>query len=137
MEKFMFEQLKSKVAAGKEGALKIAGHGLSQSAVDALMPKVAPIFAMVCDLAPSVVADEAKYRSLIVEPAWIAASAMTGGLASAIPDLHQRFDFALIHARDELLVVDTTTERVTLVDGAMSRLPQVLLEGLKKPVSHP
>ena len=129
-------QLKNKVAAVKEGAMKSASHNLYQTTVDAMMPRVGPVFARVCDLAPSAIANEAKYRSQVVEPAWLAVAAVTGGLASAIPDLHRRFDSALFYARAELLVVDTATERVTLVDDAMSRLPHVLLEGMRRPVPH-
>ena len=132
----MFEQLKSKVAAAKEGAANAASHNLYQSTIDAMMPRVAPLFARVCDLAPSALADEAKYRALIVEPAWLAVAAVTGGLASVIPELHRRFDSALFYAREELVVADTGTDRVTLVDDAIGRLPLVLLEGMKRPLAH-
>lgn len=65
---------------------------------------------------------------------WLAVTGLTGGFSSLVPNLHERFSAALFHARAELLVVDASTNRVSLVDGALDRLPHVLVEGISKPL---
>jgi hypothetical protein len=105
-----------------------------QSLVDAVTPKITPIFEQARQLAPELVIDDASFCSRVVEPAWFAIVTMTGGVTSLIPNLHERFVAALLHARAELFVIDASARTVALVDNAAERLPQVLLEGLQKPV---
>jgi hypothetical protein len=130
----MFDRLKGRLDAIKDKADQTVSQGTYRPLVDAIIPKVTPIFEKACELAPGVVADDSQYRSYVVEPAWLAVTGLTGGVSSLIPNLHERFSAALFHARAELLVVDASTNRVSLVDGALDRLPHVLVEGISKPL---
>jgi len=111
-----------------------ANSAAYQSLVNEITPRVKPVFEKACELAPEFITDDTKYRSHVAEPAWLAVTGITGGVVSMIPNLHERFIAALIHARSTLLVVDSTTKKVSLVEGARDRLPHVLLEGLRKPI---
>jgi hypothetical protein len=127
----MFDRLK-----GLKGRVGDATSGAAyQALVDAITPKIAPVMEQVRQLAPEYVTDDAKYRSHVVEPAWLAIAGMTSGAASLIPNLHDSFVGALFHARAELIVVDAGSQKVSLAEGAMDRLPQVLLEGFRKPLA--
>jgi phage-related protein len=130
----MFDRLKGNLDALKLGVGDAASHKAYQSAVDAITPKIEPIFEQALQLAPGVIADDAKYRSHVIDPAWVAVAGLTSGLTSLIPHLRERFSAALVHARAELLVIDASANKVSWVDGARERLPQVLLEGFKKPL---
>ena len=121
----MFENLKAKALAKA-----------FQSLVEAVTPKITPIFEQARQLAPELVIDDASYCSRVVEPAWFAIVTMTGGATTLIPNLHERFVAALLHARTELLVIDASARTVALVDDAGERLPKVLLEGLQKPLEE-
>ena len=127
----MFDRLK-----GLKGRVGDATSGAAyQALVDAITPKIAPVMEQVRQLAPEYVTDDGKYRSHVVEPAWLAIASMTSGAASLIPNLHDSFVAALFHARAELIVVDAASQNVSLAEGAMDRLPQVLLEGFRKPLA--
>ena len=126
----MFDRLK-----GLKDRVGDATSGAAyQTLIDTITPKVAPILEQASQLAPEYITDDAKYRSYVVEPAWLAIAGMTSGATSLIPNLHDRFVASLFHARTELVVIDATTQKVSLVDGAKDRLPQVLLEGFRKPL---
>ena len=131
----MFGGLKGKLDALKASAGDAASQPIYQSAVDAIAPKVEPVFEKASHLAPAIIADDVKYRSHVIEPAWLAVGSATSGLASLIPNLHERFAAALLHARAELLVIDKAANTVSLVPDARERLPHVLLEGFKRPLA--
>lgn len=112
-----------------------ANSAAYQSLVNEITPKIKPVFEKACELAPDFIISDDKYRTHVAEPAWLAVTGITGGAVALIPNLHERFIAALLHARSELLVVDATANKVSLAEGARERLPQVLLEGLRKPLA--
>jgi hypothetical protein len=131
----MFGSLKGTIDGLKEGARKAGSDAVYRSAAEALAPKVAPILEKVGQMAPAVVANDEKYDAYVIEPAWLAVASVTGGITSLVPNLHERFAAALRHARTELLVIDVDNNRVSLAEGALERLPQVLVEGLSQPTT--
>ena len=72
--------------------------------------------------------------SIVVTPALVMVSAAGGGVTSLIPNFDARFAVAMLHLRDELVVVDETKNSVELAADYQKRLPEVLVAGFKKPV---
>ncbi len=110
---------------------KVAGNGALQKAADAIAPSLHEhLEKAVGELSPAMVQDDDSYRETVVSPALLVASGASGGVTSLIPGFKEKFNSAMIHLRDELLVCTETS--VALAEDVKERLPNVLMEGFKK-----
>lgn len=107
-----------------------AGGAAVQKVVDALSPKLMEQTDRLKDMEPDVVRDDESFTEKFSKPALVAVAAMSSGVTSLVPRFEERFSAAMLHIRDELLVLDG--ERVELVEGFKERLPDVMLTGFKQ-----
>lgn len=113
------------------GKLKEASGGAAmQRAVDAISPKLMEQTEKLKELDPAIVSDDESFTEKFSKPALLGVAAATGGVSALIPRFDDRFNAAMLHMRDELLVLDGG--RVEFVEGFKERLPDVMLAGLKK-----
>jgi hypothetical protein len=113
------------------GKLKEATGGAAmQKAVDAISPKLIEQTDRIKQLEPDIVRDDEAFTQKFSEPALVAMAAISGGITALIPRFKERFSSAMLHLRDELLVLDG--DSVEFVEGFKERLPAVFLAGLKK-----
>ena len=117
----MFNKLKS---AAAETALR--------SALATYSGKINEKVAEITRLKPGDVQDDEKFRSYVVTPALLAVEASSSGATSLIPDFRNRFTAAMLHLRNELVVVDEAAGTVSLVPDYQSRVSSVLIEGFKQ-----
>ena len=111
-------------------------NAVGESTLKAAADRVAPIIKEKLgelDLNPSEIADDEKYKTYVVGPMLLAVKAGTSGLTGLIADFDKRFLVAMLHLRDELLVIDPANKKVSLVPDYEARLPAALAEGLRKP----
>lgn len=110
---------------------KVTGSGALHKAADAIAPPLQEhLEKTVGELSPALVQDDDSYQKTVVSPALLVASGAAGGVTSLIPGFKDKFSSAMIHLRDELLIRTETS--VALVEDVKDRLPDVLVEGLKK-----
>lgn len=113
------------------GALKDKiGGGAIDSAIEKFAPALQEHMDKIKSLQPADVQDDEKFTTMIVKPMLMSISASSGGVTKLIPKFETRFTGAMMHVRDELIIVDGST--VKLAEGSMDKLPKVLLEGFKK-----
>ena len=113
------------------GKLKdMAGGAAAQKVVEHITPALQPHLDKIKDLNPDVVQDDDRYKQTIVTPALTAVAAGSGGVTAMLPKFSEKFTNAMLHLRDELIVVEGGAVR--LVDGFQQRLPAVLMAGIKK-----
>jgi hypothetical protein len=121
----MFGKLKNAVA---EGAIK--------SAIDSYADRVSLKLEEVTKLNASDVSDNQHYHTYVIAPALTAVIASAGGATKLIPNFEQRFAKALLHTRDQLVIVDTANNKVSLVQDYKSRISDVLIEGFRQDASN-
>ena len=114
----MFDKLKN--AAG-DLALK--------SAVEKYSHRIAEKLPELTTLKAADVRNDAVYHSRVVAPALTKVVAASNGATRMIPDFDQRFSRAMLHLRNQLVVIDASRDKVSLVPGYESRVSEVLLEG--------
>jgi hypothetical protein len=119
---FLFDKLKN-----------VVGDATIKKATDELGPVVAQKLQTVLHLNASEVADDAQFRSRFVDPTLLALKAASSGVIALIPHFDDRFTRAMLHLRNELIIIDPEKDTVRLVPDVANRLPKVLLEGLKVP----
>ena len=119
----MFDKLKSS-----------AGDAAIRKAIDKFAPTVNEKFAEITKLSCVDVKNDERFKKLVVTPALVMVSAASSGATSLIPNFDARFVVAMLHMRDELVVVDDTKNSVELAADYQKRLPDVLVAGFKKPV---
>lgn len=113
------------------GKLKSAiGDGAVQKAVDTIAPSLQPHLDKLTELSPDLVQNDDSYTQKFIDPTWLAISASSGGVLNMVPKAKEKFQKAMIHLRNELLIFDGNSVKVA--DDASSRLPTVLLEGFKQ-----
>jgi hypothetical protein len=117
----MFNKLKSAISDGPVSA-----------AVENFSSQVSEKLKEISSLSPSDVMDDARYKEYVITPALLAAQASSSGMTSLIPDFENRFAIAMLHLRDDLVVVDETAGTVGLVPDYQTRVRDVLTEGFKK-----
>lgn len=119
---------------GSIGALKDKAEGPAlQGAVAKLTPALAPHLEKLKALDPATVRDDALFKSRFITPTALALAAASGGVTSLIPGFNDRFARGMLHVRNELIVIDESSNNISLAADFTSRLPTVLLEGLKQP----
>jgi hypothetical protein len=113
------------------GKLKsLAGNGLVQKAVDTMAPSLSEHLEKVKSLDPAIIHDDEQFTSKVINPAYLAVSASTSGVASLVPKFKEKFHAAFLHLRDEIIHVEDG--KVSLAEGYQSKIGPALLEGLKK-----
>jgi aspartate 1-decarboxylase len=117
----MFDKLKGAVG---EGALK--------SAIETYGPRIGAKIAEITQLKAADVKDDARFTSYVVKPALATVIASSGGATKLISNFDQRFTVALLHLRDQLVVIDEANDSVGLVPDYQARVVDVLKEGFQK-----
>lgn len=117
----MFSKLKSAVS---DGPIK--------SVIEKVAPQLLVKLEEVSKLGASDIKNDEKFKSIVVAPALLAVQAASSGATRLIPNFDDRFGAALLHLRNELIVVDESNNQVTLAANFQSRLADVLVEGFKK-----
>jgi len=122
----MFNKLKGGIDAVK-GAMD---GGMMAQVINTITPHVQPHLDKVLDMNADAVQNDDEFKSTIVSPALVAVSAASSGSTSLIPRFEERFNIAMLHIRDELVVCEDG--KVSLANDSQSRLPSVLEESFKK-----
>jgi hypothetical protein len=78
----------------------------------------------------NVVNDDGSYLQKVVPPVRLAVESAASGATKLIPSFDQRFDLAMLHLRDELIV--SHENNLSLVDDFDEHLPDVLKSGFEK-----
>lgn len=123
----MFGGLKDKIGGG---VLDKLGDNAIDKAVEKFAPALKEHLDKIKSLKASDINDDAKFDSLIITPMLVSVSGASGGATKLIPNFDVRFKTAMLHVRDELIIVDGNN--VKLVEDAQARFPKVLIEGFKK-----
>lgn len=108
----------------------MASNSMIQKVVDQVSPLINEHIEKIKSLKSEQIYDNPFFDSMVSKPAWLAVSASLGGMTKLYPTLEQKFTLIMRHIRDELVRVNEGT--VTLVENFQSKLPTVILEGLKK-----
>lgn len=126
----MFDKLKGAM----ESAKNMATDGAIEKVVGQISPQLAPHLDTINKLAGSVIKDDAAYEKMVISPILLSICASTSGATSLIPQFEKRFTQAMFHLRNEIIKIDETSGKVSLIDEYRDRLPSVLIEGFKQPV---
>jgi hypothetical protein len=108
---------------------------LGDSATNTAIAKVTPLLKErleKLDLDPTIVADDEKFTTYVAKPALVAVNASAIGLTNLIPNFDVRFVAAMLHVRDEIMVIDHANKKVSLVPDYQEKLSGVLAEALNK-----
>ena len=106
------------------------GDGAVQKAIDKFAPEIENQLKKITDMNADDVRSDEKFKSKVVAPALIAASAASSGATKLIPKFDIKFTNALFNVRNEL--VNTDTDKISLVEGYEKQLPDVLMKGFKE-----
>jgi hypothetical protein len=116
----MFDKLKGAV-----------GEATINKAVNEFGPIVTEKLSTLLHLSPTEIEDDAQFKSHFIDPTLLALKAASSGAIALIPKFDDRFTRAMLHLRDELIVIEKGKDTVSLVPDVANRLPGVFLEGLK------
>ena len=83
-------------------------------------------------LKPTDILDDVKFSTMVISPMLLSFSASSGGATKLIPKFDERFRAAMLHVRNELVLVEN--DKVKLAENSQSLLPKTLIEGFKKNV---
>ena len=122
----MFGKLK---AAAQD---KLAGNGAIEKVVEKIRPEMQVQLEKVKSWSGADIQCNQTFTANFIGPALTAVSLASSGVTSLIPGFDGRFTTAMLHTRDELVNICGSTGAVALVSDFQDRLPQVLVEGLKK-----
>jgi hypothetical protein len=112
------------------GKLKnIASSGVLDKVVAQLSPELSQSLEQIKQYNVKDLQNDDNYGSLVAKPALIALTASAGGATKLIPGFDDKFMKMMLHLRNEL--IDLTGDFPKLQDDFQSKLPTVLLEGLK------
>lgn len=117
----MFDKLKG--AIGDSGI---------KNAVEKYSPQILEKLQGISKLNVADVKDDDRFKSIVIDPALFSIKAASSGATSLISNFDNRFSVALLHARNELVVVDEPNNKVSLASDCQARLVDVLIEGFKK-----
>jgi len=106
-----------------------AGDLALKSAVEKYGSRIAEKLPELTTLKAADVRDDAIYHSRVVAPALSKVVAASNGATRMIPDFDRRFARAMLHMRNQLVVIDVASDKVSLVRGYEARVNEVLLEG--------
>ncbi|HMK36038.1 MAG TPA: hypothetical protein VK463_13280 [Desulfomonilaceae bacterium] len=88
----------------------------------------------VLELAGNEIKCDETFINRFIKPTLGAMALATSGATRLILKFDQRFTMAMLHTRDELVIVPEDSDRVSLTEDFQERLPTVLLEGFKKEI---
>jgi hypothetical protein len=108
------------------------GESAIRAAIDSYSPRINEKLAQITSLPVAQVKDDARYHSAVIAPALAAVLASSSGATKMIPNFEQRFKRALLHVRDQLVIVDEANDKVSLVPDYRARVSDVLIEGFKQ-----
>ena len=108
------------------------GSGAIDKAVNKFAPSLSVHMNKIKELKPTDVLDNVKFNSMVISPMLLSISASSGGVTKLIPKFDQRFQSAMLHVRDELILIED--DKIKLAENSQTRLPTVLVEGFKKSV---
>jgi hypothetical protein len=112
------------------GKLKdMAGSAALDKALANLEPLLTEQLGRVQSFGADTLRDDARFREHIAQPAYLAVTAASHGIAKLIPEFEARFSQLMFRVRDDLVVVEENTVR--LVDDFKARLPQVVAKSFK------
>jgi len=114
----MFNKLKNAV-----------GDNAIRSAINTYADQISQKLEEVTMLTPIDVSNDEHYRNKVIAPALIVVVASASGATKLIPNFDQRFDRAMLHVRDQLIIVDTANNKISLAPDYKSRVGDVLVEG--------
>lgn len=106
------------------------GDGAVQKAINKFAPEIQAQLQKITQMKPADIQSDEKFSSLVVSPALLAISASSSGATKLIPSFDTKFSNALFNVRNELVKVET--DKVSLVEGFESQLPDVLMQGFKE-----
>lgn len=114
------------------GKLKeLAGNSAAQKVIDMIAPGLKDkLLSTLEDASPSAIANDDNFDSKVIEPVKLSIVAASGGVTKMLPGFDAKFKIAMLHLRDELLVLDG--EAVALVNDFDKKLPDVLKSGFDK-----
>ena len=106
-----------------------AGDLALKSALEKYSHRIAEKLPELTTLKAADVRNDARYHSGVVAPALAKVVTASNGATRLIPDFDQRFARAMLHLRNQLVVIDESRDKVSLVPGYEARVNDVLLEG--------
>ena len=114
------------------GKLKdIAGSGALQKLIDKVGPEIKlKLQECLATVDSGIISDDASYGQNVIGPVKLAVEASASGATKLVPHFDDKFDIAMLHLRDELIV--TQGAGVALVEDFDQRLPDVLKSGFEK-----
>lgn len=111
------------------GKLKeMAGSAATDKVVEKVLPFVNEHLSSCIKLGAPLLQQDESFTTKVIEPAYLATVASTGGMTSLIPQFKERFSHAFFVMRDELL--HFSGEGVELVAGFSEKLPATLKQAL-------
>lgn len=116
----------------KNLASKAVENGAADKAIDKLCPELKVHLEKLNAFKASELSCDGTFTDKFIKPAQIALAASTYGATKLIPRFDERFTVAMLHTRDEICLIDTETDKVSLTTDAMAKLPQILQDGFKK-----
>lgn len=117
----MFDKLKNAV-----------GDSAIRSAIEKYSQRITERLPEITKLNPADVRDDARFHTSVIAPALAKVVTASNGATRLVANFDQRFSTAMLHLRNELVVVDEASGKVSLVPGYESRVSDVLLEGFRK-----
>jgi hypothetical protein len=116
----MFEKFKNAVA---DNAIR--------SAIEKYSGRIAEKLPEITALKPHDVRDDSRFTAAVIAPALAKVVAASNGATRLVPDFDGRFSRAMLHLRNQLVVVDDSAGKVSLAPGYEARVSDVLIEGFK------
>lgn len=115
---FMFNKLK-----------ELASGAVVKNVVDKVTPLITEQLEKVKSLRPEQLFDDTAFHQYVTKPTWLVVTASLGGLNKLYPPFEEKFSGMMMHIRNE--IVQINDGKITFADGFRSKLPQIMMDGLK------
>ena len=107
----------------------------SNGALDKVIEKVSPTIKeklqeAIANIDSGIVSEDDRFTDKVITPIKLAVIASARGATQLVPGFDQKFNIAMLHLRDELIVVDGPS--ISLIDDFDNKLPEVLKSGFEK-----
>lgn len=114
------------------GKLKaMAGDGALQKFIETYAPTIKEeLTTLLAKASPETVSQDESFTQTVTQPLKISLAAAAGGVTGLIPGFDNKFDFTMLHLRNELM--STENDQVSLVEGFDQKLPDVLKSGFQQ-----
>lgn len=122
----MFNKLKS----GLDAVKSAVDSGSMSSVIETITPHIQSQIESITDMDVQSVQEDEPFKKFVVAPALTSINAASSGVTSLIPEFDARFNTAMLHVRDELVVF--AGSGLSLVEDYKERLPSVLESAFKK-----